>query len=50
MQCTIIFSRDRLIVWEMSHDAADKVKEKQAGSGPMRASGRQIRGQNRLDN
>lgn len=27
-----------MIVWEMSHDAVDKFKEKQAGSGPMRAS------------
>lgn len=30
-----------MIVWEMSHGAADKVKEKQAGSGPMGASERQ---------
>lgn len=32
-----------MIVWDMSHDAVDKVKEKQTGSGPMRASDKQTR-------
>lgn len=31
-----------MIVWEMSHDAADRVIEKQTGSGPMGATDSQI--------
>lgn len=30
-----------MIVWEMSHNAADGVKEKQTGSGPVGATDRQ---------
>lgn len=40
MQCRIIFSMHDLIVWETSHDTVDNVYERQAGSGPMRASAR----------
>lgn len=30
-----------MIVWDVSHNAVDKVKEKQAGKGPTRASDKQ---------
>lgn len=32
MHCTKIFSKEDLIVWDISHDAVDRLKEKPKGT------------------